>query len=134
MTEPKHKLSASLKTPSGITGIVVEALPNYDAVLEFYVPWAEAGRFDGVEDLLRTKNLSHPMIPTRTDQVFYVLYVASRPDYPFVVGEVNCRVMTPGNGKRPPIELTIPEPEEDELELEEEAPVATPVNDAASAK
>ena len=151
LAPPMHKLSSSLRTPGGITGIVVDALPGFDAVIGFYQPWADAAGSKTVEDFLREKNLVHPPVPTKKDQVFYLIFVGTRPNYPFVVGETNARLLVPGNGKRPPVEWKIPEREEPELELEGEsaapaetppvAPAVTPpaeivtppVNDAAAA-
>jgi hypothetical protein len=119
-----HKLSSALQTPGGITGIAVEVLPDFDAVLDFYTPWAESAGADSVEDFLLAKNLIHPAKPTREDQPFYLLYVATRAAYPFVVGEVDARILVPGNGVRPPIKWEIPV-EADKLALELKAEALT---------
>ena len=114
---PMHLLSSVLRTPGGITGIAVEVLDGYAEVEAFYQPWAEAFGCATVEAFLRSKNLAHPIVPTKTEQYFYLIYVATRFEFPFLVGECDARIVTPGNGARPPIVWTIPEPEEPAVDL-----------------
>lgn len=119
---PLYKPGACLRTPGNMTGLVCFHRVGFGEVLEYFEPFAEAAGAESVQEFLRARHLVHGRSvnrPTKDTDVFYFLLVATRPLYPFVVGQVDAQLIRQGQGVSPKEEWEIPEPEEPELELKD---------------